>query len=185
MAELISQSRFCPYWSPISLKCSICTDGLFIPMDDHIEVYCKTEEYPMCLQYNLSHDSINPSTAHSGPLPSKNRRHYERVESTHRITLVRLSSSGKTASHFSTMANTIDLSMGGLRLRTHEPLINDTVVRFSFDDSVPDLLQSGTATIKWCYRMIDTAEYQAGLAFRSNQTMEAMGMYLGVHSHRR
>jgi len=185
MAEHITHSKFCPYWSAVSLKCSLCTDGLFIPMDDHIEVYCKTEEYSMCLQYNLRHDSINPSSLYAGTIPSNNRRKYERVESTHCIKLVRLNSSGRTASHFSSLANTIDLSMGGLRLRTHEPLINDTVVQFSFDDSVPDLLQSGTATIKWCYRMIDTAEYQAGLAFRSNQTVEAMAMYLGVHSQRR
>lgn len=139
----------------------------------------------MCLQYNLSHDSNLLSDSGTDNLSSENRRKYDRIESTHRITLVRLSGSGKIASHFSTPASTIDMSMGGLRLRTQEPLINDTVVRFSFDDSVPQLLQSGTATIKWCYRLIDSSEYQAGLAFRSNQTVEAMGMYLGVHNRLR
>lgn len=139
----------------------------------------------MCLQYNLSHDSNLLSDSRTDNLSSENRRKYDRIESTHRITLVRLSGSGKIASHFSTPASTIDMSMGGLRLRTQEPLINDTVVRFSFDDSVPQLLQSGTATIKWCYRLIDSSEYQAGLAFRSNQTVEAMGMYLGVHNRLR
>jgi len=185
MAEYIPHKSFCPFWSPISLKCSLCSEGLFIPLDDHIEVYCKTEEYPMCLQYNLSHDSNVRSSSGTDYLSNENRRKYDRFESTHRITLVRLSGSGTIASHFSTPASTIDMSMGGLRLRTQEPLINDTVVRFSFDDSVPQLLQSGTATIKWCYRLIDSSEYQAGLAFRSNQTVEAMGMYLGVHNRLR
>lgn len=185
MADRIPPSSFCPFWSPISLKCSMCSEGLFIPLDDHIDVYCKTEAFPMCLQYTLSHESNQQLDAESGDLSSENRRKYDRIESTHRITLVRLSGSGKIASHFSTPASTIDMSMGGLRLRSQEPLINDTVVRFSFDDSVPQLLQSGTATIKWCYRLIDSSEYQAGLAFHSNQTVEAMGMYLGIHSRLR
>lgn len=184
MAEHIPHKRSCPFWSPVSLKCSLCSEGLFIPLDDHIEVYCKTQEYPMCLQYSLSHDSIMQMAAKAGALPSDNRRQYKRIESKHRITLVRLSGSGKVASHFSTQANTIDMSMGGLRLRTEEPLTNDTVVRFSFEDPVPAILQSGMATIKWCNRLIDRSEYQSGLAFHSNQTVEAMGMYLGIHPRR-
>ncbi len=185
MAEIIPPTSFCPFWSPISLKCRLCGEGLFIPLDDHIEVYCKTVEYPMCLQYSLSNDSLQHATASTGENTGDNRRKYQRIESTHRITVVRLSGSGKIASHFSTISSTIDMSMGGLRLRTPDPLINDTVVRFSFDNSVPELLQSGTAVIKWCHRLIDSPEYQAGLAFRSNQTVEAMGMYLGVHSRLR
>jgi hypothetical protein len=185
MAEQTPRTSFCPFWSPLSMKCSLCSEGLFIPLDDHIDVYCKTEDYPMCLQYSLSHESFRKIAGYCGPTLSDNRRNYERIESTHPLTLVRLSSSGKVASHFTSPASTIDLSMGGLRLRMQDPLINDTVVRFSFDDSVPELLQSGTATIKWCYRMIDTSEYQAGLAFRSNQTVEAMGMYLGIHNRQR
>lgn len=184
MAEHIPHKRFCPFWSPVSLKCSLCSEGLFIPLDDHIETYCKTEEHPMCLQYSLSRESFLQLSAKAGEL-GDNRRQYERVESMHCITLVRLSGSGKIVSHFSTRASTIDMSMGGLRLRTEEPLTNDTVVRFSFDDSVPEPLQSGTATIKWCNRLIDRSEYQAGLAFQSNQTVEAMGRYLRVHPRKR
>ena len=185
MAEHIPHKAICPFWSPIALKCSLCSEGLFIPLDDHIDVYCRTEDYPMCLQYNLSHDSISPPHSQPRYQSYENRRKYERIESTHRVTLVRLSGSGRIASHFAMPASTVDMSMGGLRLRTQEPLINDTVVQFAFDDSVPELLQSGTAIIKWCYRLVDSSEYQAGLAFRSNQTVEAMGMYLGMHPQQR
>lgn len=185
MAERLPHKAFCPFWSPVSLKCSLCSEGLFIPLDDHIEVYCKTEEYPMCLQYNLSTEPPLSPVTDSATITNDNRRKYIRVESTHRITLVRLSGTGKIASHFSMPASTIDMSMGGLRLRSPEPLINDTVVRFSFDDMVPELLQSGTAIIKWCHRLVDKSEYHAGLAFRSSQTVEAMGMYLGMHNRLR
>ena len=185
MAMTIPFRTFCPFWSPTSLKCSLCSEGLFIPLDDHIEAYCKTEEYPMCLQYNLSSESYLNSVAVNQAVGNDNRRQYQRVEGLHRITLVRLSASGKIASHFALQATTLDLSLGGLRLQAEEPLINDTVVQFSFDDLAPDFPLNGTATIKWCHRLIDIPEYQAGLAFCGTHTTEAMGMYLGIHKTRR
>ena len=177
------QRKFCPFWSPASLKCRLCSEGLFIPLEDHIEAYCTTVEYPMCLQYNLSSKSFLHSTAMNRAAGYDNRRRYRRVEGLHRITLVRLNSSGKVASHFAVQATTLDLSLGGLRLQAEEPLINDTVVQFSFDDLSPEFSLTGTATIRWCHRLIDTPEYQAGLAFCGTHTTEAIGMYLGVHKN--
>lgn len=135
----------------------------------------------MCLQFNLNSESYLHSTAMNRATGSDNRRRYQRIDGLHRITLVRLCASGKVASHFALQATTLDLSLGGLRLQTEEPLINDTVVQFSFDDLTPDIPLSGTATIRWCHRLIDTPEYQAGLAFCGTHTTEAMGMYLGIH----
>jgi hypothetical protein len=180
MADIIPDKKSCPYWSPISLKCSLCNEGLFIPLENHIEIYCRTEAYTMCMQYSLSSEFYRPSLAENTAAPRDNRRRHIRMEDRQRVTLVQLNRSETVASHVSTPARTIDLSLGGLRLQTAEPLVNDTVIRFSFDDLAPDFPLAGTAIVKWCHRLIDSPEYQAGLAFSNEQTAEAMGMYLGT-----
>ena len=177
MTERLHQKDSCPFWSADTLTCSLDSDGLFIPLDDdHIEVYCKTGEFPHCLQYCISCESYLQSRA--GLTANDNRRRHARVECSHSLTLAWPSDTGVSASHSSIEAAAIDMSMGGLRLRSLAPLSNDTVVWFSFDEPVPGLLQSGAATIKWCHRLIDRSEYQAGLAFLGNLPVEAMGEYL-------
>jgi hypothetical protein len=169
----------CPFWSALSLKCQICKGGLFIPLDDHIEVYCKTPYYPHCLQYALrpeNHLEIIGKSKQN----NRNRRKFMRVEACYNITLVRLIHSGKVVSHFSTFARTLDLSSGGMRLTTNKPLVNDSVLQFSFDNSFPVGLQECIGQVAWCNKEIDAPGYQAGISFQDDQTIEAMGLYLGL-----
>jgi hypothetical protein len=177
MTEPFHNKESCPFWSPDTLTCTLDSGGLFIPLDDdHIEVYCKTGEYPQCLQYSISCESYLQSR--TGMTANDNRRRHARVECSHNLTLAWPSDPGMSPSHSSIEAAAIDMSTGGLRLRSMAPLSNDTVVWFSFDEPVSGLLQSGAATIKWCHRLIDRSEYQAGLAFLGNLPLEAMGRHL-------
>jgi len=168
----------CPFWLADSLKCKLCNDGLFIPFDDHIKTYCKTANHPQCLQYSLYADthiqfSEIPDTSF------ENRRAHPRIEVQHKITLVKSTQSGEVISHHSAIAKTLDLSTNGMRLEVDFPLIDDTVVQFSFDDSFPKALQSGIGQIRWCNKQIDEPGYQAGITFQEGQAIEAMNAYLG------
>lgn len=184
MAETTPDKNSCPYWSPISLKCSLCHEGLFIPLENHIEIYCRTEAYTMCTQYSLGYGSHQLAAA--GDLASgNNRRRHPRILDRHRLTLVRLDRPGMPASQVATPARTIDLSPGGLRLQTAEPLVSDTVLQVSFDDLATDFPLTGTATVKWCRRLDDSADYQAGLAFTSDRMAEAMEQFLRTRHHLR
>lgn len=52
----------CPFWSMPAMQCQLCRGGLFIPLNDHIEMYCQSIHYPQCLQFLLhSEDNRNPS----------------------------------------------------------------------------------------------------------------------------
>lgn len=181
MTKSLKPSEFCPFWSVKSLKCRVCRDGLFIPFDDHIKIYCKTLNYPQCLQYALyaeSHLQVQEKQTFS----VENRRKYQRVDTEHWVTLVKLTRSGEVISHYSSAAKTMDVSMGGMRIITSDPLLNDTVVRFSFDDSFPKSLQSGMGQIKWCHKQIDEKNYQIGLSFQEKKAAQAMGSYLMISS---
>jgi exoribonuclease II len=111
----------------------------------------------------------------------ENRRKHRRIATRHNVTLVKLLYSDEIISHHSAVAETLDISKGGMRVTLKSPLLNNTVVQFSFDDSFPESLQTGIGKIQWCNKQIDTNVYQAGLAFQGSHIIEAMGLFLGIH----
>ncbi len=169
----------CPFWSAQSLKCRLCSEGLFIPLDDHIDVYCTTSAHPQCLQYSLYAESQAQALA-TQQQKTENRRKFHRVRTQHKVTLVQLRSTGQVASHHAVNATTLDVSMGGMRLYIDDPIDNDISVQFSFADFLPDSLKSGTGIIAWCNKQVDTPGYQAGLSFRGEKIPKAIGHYLGL-----
>lgn len=166
----------CPFWSTQSTECRICKNGLFIPLDNHIEVYCKTTDYVQCLQYGLHPE--NRLQRVDKTEQSKNRRKYERVEANLKVTLVKYIHSGEIGSHCSAFAKTMDLSCGGMRLTTNKPLPNDSIVMFSFDNSFGSTLKECSGKVAWCNKAIDHPGYQAGITFRDDNMIKAMNSYL-------
>ena len=162
MAPDHTEIACCPFWSNLDQKCRISTGGLFIPLDDHIDIYCITEDYSLCLQYNMNNnipEASNDVAIHG------NRRSFPRLEAQYRVTLVKITETGQLAKHFSLNATTVDISKGGMRLTTSEQLVDDTHIAFTFIDDLPKELQSGIAKIKWSKKNEATGDYYAGLAF--------------------
>lgn len=163
----------CPFWSASSVKCTICDDGLFIPLDNHAEAFCKTSRYPACMQYTLyseNHIYLQEIVRKS----EVNRRKYLRIESTHAITLVKISESGDPVPQVAYEAQTIDLSQTGIRVATSKPLLHEALVQFSFDESFPLSIRKITGQVEWCNKQVDEPGYQAGLSFRGNQSIDAL-----------
>lgn len=173
----------CPFWSVLSMKCRICKGGLFIPLDNHIDEYCKTPEHIQCLQYTFHLEKQSAIIQHAKML-NKSRRQFTRIEAFHKITLVKLIQTGTVVSHCSCFARTLDLSSGGMRLTTDRPLANNTVVQFLFGKPFPQELQGGSGQVAWCNKEIDNPGYQAGITFQDDRIREAMSLYLDLH-HRR
>jgi len=176
-AVYLNQAGNCPFWSMMSMKCRICKSGLFIPLDNHIEVYCKTPDYSHCLQYFM-HPGNRLEISDTTRQTDKNRRKFERIEARLRITLVKHIHSGAIGSHCSTFAKTLDLSSGGMRLTTSKPLVNSSIVQFSFDNSFPENLHECSGQVAWCNKEIDVPGYQAGISFQDHHVVEAMDTYL-------
>lgn len=170
-----AENTCCPFWSNLAQKCRISSDGLFIPLDDHIDIYCTTADYPMCLQYSMNNDI--PEIIDDLP-ERENRRNSPRIEAQYRVTLVKITETGRLAKHFSLHATTVDISRGGMQLTTSEQLIDDTRIAFSFIDNLPRGLQAGIAKIKWSKKNEGTGAYHAGLAFE-DPPGRAVGAYLG------
>ncbi len=166
----------CEFWSPSENTCKVCDSGLFIPLDDHIEIYCKTPEHALCIQYNMNIQTVQDEDRWS----SVNRRRHMRVKEKQQISLVRLNESGNVVSHLPEKANVLDLSMGGMRVNSREMLMHDSIVQFTFTgDDIPTTMQSGIAKVRWSCPINNDTLYQVGLAFQGDQTIEAIGKHLG------
>ena len=174
----------CPFWSATSVKCSACNGGIFIPLDDHVEAFCKTFHFTECEEYTL-HTENQTSLEEKVRKFEENRRKYIRIESSHRLTLVKIFESDKPESSFSTSVNTLDVCQGGMRVATEKALVGDMIVQFSFDKSFPHLLHQVTGQVEWCNKQVDEPGYQAGVSFQGDHIRKAMGRYLGQQQEHR
>jgi hypothetical protein len=168
----------CPYFAVHTLKCRICSGGLFIPLNDHIETYCKTAMHRQCLQYSM-HSEKNAKRLESAAAHYKNRRKYQRVPEERKVTMVKLLGSERFVTRHPISANTLDLSMGGMRLQSDAPLTNDTVMHFSLPLRA-GRSHTGVGQVAWCNKQIDEPGYQIGIAFQDEQFKQAMAAYLNA-----
>lgn len=173
----------CPFWAAVSMKCSISNGGLFIPLDNHREIFCATPHFRECRQFSLYSENQNYS-------PEKvrksvvNRRKYLRFASSHQITRMKVFNSGQPVSYNSTKINTLDVSKGGMRIATDRPVGHETVIQFYFDNSFPHALQKVCGQVAWCNKKADEFGYQAGVCFTTDQMIEEMGRFLDQqHKH--
>lgn len=167
----------CPFWSSALLKCRICNSGLFIPLDNHAEVFCRTPRYTACMQYTLC--SENQMNLRQRVRKSEeNRRKYLRIETSHAIALVKIFGSGDLVEHVMSGAQTIDVSRSGMRVATQKPLLHDTKVQFSFEKSFPLGIHEVIGQVEWCNKQVDEPGYQAGLSFQGKNVIEALGRFL-------
>ena len=174
----------CPFWSAKAAKCTICDNGLFIPLDNHVEAFCKTSRFPACMQYALyseNHIDLQEKVRNS----EVNRRKYLRIESSHTISLIKIFESGNLVSQEPYRALTIDISKNGMRLATDKPLVRNALVEFSFDDYFPLNIHEATGQIEWCNKQVDEPGYQAGVSFQGNHVIETLDRICGRQQNQR
>lgn len=163
----------CPFWSTESKKCRVCNDGLFIPLQEHIVAYCTSKDHHYCLQYSLHAPKSQESRD-----DSINRRQSRRVKLSNQIQILKLIKSGKVMQKLEEDAETLDLSTIGMRIHTSVPLVNDTVIQFSFNGTFPEPLQTGAGLVEWCNKQLDAPGYHAGISFQSKWIIDAINNLL-------
>lgn len=152
----------CPFWNPQNNLCEVKEGGLFIPLEDHISIYCTKPTFSKCMQYDLG-CQIEQLSSEELFYWEGNRRKHIRIEKDYTVTLVKLIPTGSVATHIST-AHTLDISMGGMRLLLDEELPKETLMKFSFGNKHPAPIKQGVGKIQWCRAAEETDLFQAGLA---------------------
>lgn len=144
----------CPFWSAATGSCSVDFDGLFIPSEAHADTYCTSDAHTRCDRY---------CGRNAASCVADRRRHRRRAESCP-VTLYR---NEPLPDERSTplKAIVVDLSRGGARLLLEEKLQPEATVSCVSSTNLPSGWQSGTASIRWCHRLLNRHGFQAGLAF--------------------
>lgn len=165
---LSSSLKHCPYWLAKSRKCLISSKGLFIPLENHISIFCTTLKHTNC---HLYRDEL--FLQQSGNSVSKqNRRRFNRFPGGKRLTLHQVTNTN-THEVASKTAYTTNQSAGGIQIRTQSPLFHGSLISFSYDKSVKSADQKNLARVMWCQYQKDTLVYLAGLAFQSDNYKES------------
>lgn len=173
----------CPYWLDTTKSCLISKQGLYLPVSEHIQTYCRTGNHLFCPQFEQQVAGLPGYQSGSGKVTDRrqgkesDRRENARISGSHSLKLTELKEDGNATSLIDKNATTIDLSVGGIRLQTHCDLLVDSMVSFSMNGASGPPVQ-GIGRIKWCRPLDDGSVYHAGLVFIDGSTSGAMRRYL-------
>ena len=169
---MAAKKQICPFWSPSAGNCTISLDGLFIPLDNHIDKFCNSPCHTECTQYQnktITQKFTEKSVA--------DRRQYHRHADSRDIILIRKELYPEDGS-LPLAATIIDFSKGGVRLLLKENLLRNSAVTCSLGNDLPEHLRTGPAMIRWCRPLLNKNGYQAGLAFKDDKLPLALSSCL-------
>jgi len=170
---------FCPYWASSSQECRIVKGGVYLPMPEHISLFCQTKSFVLCHQYVIGCEAISEAIElYHESLESDRRRKQHRVKEEVPVSIVRMDAAGKEQTPFS--ATTLDMSLGGIRIQTQEELLPDLKVYFVFNDefSVPNW--SGLGEVRWTRKVVENDVFESGMAIVDNVSCHAIGQHFGI-----
>ena len=168
---MTEKKHTCPFWSPSAGNCTVSLDGLFIPMDNHIDTFCNSRSYTGCFQYQCKNTFQKLDDAVS------DRRQHRRHADSRDITLIKNEHYPEDV-QIPVMATIIDFSKGGVRLLLKENLSRNSAVTCTLGNDLPEHLRTGPAMIRWCRPLLNKNGYQAGLAFKDEVLPMALGSCL-------
>jgi hypothetical protein len=154
--------------------------GLYIPMPEHIDVFCSSSQYVKCHQYIRGCEFLQETAKKYGFIVDGGRRRFRRVADRVSLTVTACDMNRKPLDLLDDQAMTLDLSLGGLRIESSREIPKDTMVSFAFgpDFSTPEL--AGVGEVKWCESQLDSGRFEAGIAFTDFSLTQAIGNHLGL-----
>jgi len=154
--------------------------GLFIPMPEHVDMFCSKPQYVQCHQYLRGCKLMQETARKYGFIVDGGRRKYRRVPERTPLSLSLCDSGRNLLELLDDNAYTLDFSLGGMRLQSIKEIEEKSLVSFQFssDFSRPNL--SGIGEVKWCEAVPETDMFQTGLAFADFELTQAIGSHLGL-----
>lgn len=183
----------CPYWSNSTKSCLVSKQGLYLPVPEHINTYCRTGNHLSCPQFEQQDADLPEYKNDSGKVADRrerkvvadrrdrkaaDRRECARITGSYSLQLAGLKEDGNTTFLLDKKATTVDLSVGGIRLQTHCELPVNSMVSFSLNGASGPPVQ-GIGQIKWCRSLTGSSVFHAGIVFSDGSTSGAMRRYLG------
>ena len=154
--------------------------GLYIPLPEHIEIYCSTSSFLQCPQYTRGMNLIKEYRHTLRYTQEEGRRRYYRVSDNYILSISVNNKDGSYTDKRDERVSTIDLSMGGMRIESNVEVNEDEKIAFSFghDFTIPRLF--GMGKVKWSKHLSESQTYQAGIEFLTEKTKMIMDYHMGL-----
>ena len=152
----------CPHWSLQSRSCRASHGGLYLPVLEHVEIYCEGGNFGSCYQY--MEETLRADFAAAEEV-KRNRRRHRRVPCRYSFRLAERKDNAGLDRLFDDVATTVDLSSGGIRFESYRALPQGVEVSFSLNGEFSSVPLKGTGQVKWCRSLEDAPLYHAGIAF--------------------
>lgn len=169
----------CCYLCRSSFECSLKKGGVFVPLQDHFEQYCLTDNFTHChhfIQSALACGVASPSfckIARNISSEQGERRSFVRKKAAFTVTLSAYDQGegqsldgDNVDSVCNTFAQTVDLAQGGMRVRAATRLVKQGILLFNFGEEFIAPLLHGFAEVCWQKTCEDTGHWEAGLSFK-------------------
>jgi len=154
----------CPYWPHDgSEECLMTKGGLYIPMPDHIKMFCKAQEYIKCHYYMKECEQFMDSAKKIAS--GRDRRRFERIEGRYNLALVSCDEMGRPHALMTDRASTLDISFGGMRFESPTDIPIHRMIAFTFGSDFVAPSLTGIGEVKWCETASPAEQYIAGLSF--------------------
>jgi len=161
MVEKRNTPPHCPCWSSSTRYCYLARGGIFLPVREHVDLFCEGREYRSCPHYDGGLGE-NPS-ADGIFSPEGNRRRFPRLPGRYGFCLVE--PSGDELEHvLDDSAVSVDVSAGGIRFESSRALPVGMDVLFSLNDAYMDLPIQGRGRVCWCRSLDTVPRYHAGVS---------------------
>jgi hypothetical protein len=153
----------CPHWDSSNRSCLLIKDGIFLPLEQHVAIFCLSAHFAACPQYRLPADT-RFGTCEAGRMLD-NRRRSIRIPSRHIFRFSEMTGSDLLPGIQEEDAWTIDLSDHGIRFATRQLLPPETVIHFTVQTNGRATKIEGSGRIIWSEPLVKTSQFHAAIAF--------------------
>lgn len=153
----------CPHWDASNRVCLLVTDGLLVPVEQHVTSYCLSSHFPSCRHHQLLSGTGNETQQFD--TPSLNRRRSIRFPSHHVFRFSEITGSDHNPGIRQNDAWTVDLSEHGIRFVTRQLLTTETPLRFQVEVEETATQIEGIGWVIWSIPLANAPLFHAGIAF--------------------
>ncbi len=168
----------CPHWAQNDRLCLLSCSGLYLPVQEHIDIYCRGGNFVSCSQFINCMEVDKKTTADHG----MNLRRFSRVPARFSFRLAE-SDADDVNRVIDAAATTVDLSPGGIRFESYRSLQKGKKVIFSLNGDFSERPLRGVGQVKWCHSLENAPLYHAGIAFADSKIASAISERLGLASY--
>ena len=153
----------CPYWSPCTSSCLLVESDLFIPLKNHVALYCSSGRFALCPTYlHLTEAASQPQAAEEKPIK---RRRSVRIPCHHPFRFSQVVNR-QPADMQENTSWILDVSDHGLRFASDQSLSQETTICFCIEDEATATKIEGVGRVVWSAPLNNTSLYQVGVAFK-------------------